>query len=138
MYLIIEEYNFEQKNMRPHRNLVTWQESMQFVVDIYLLTKSLPKEEKFGLVSQMRRASVSIAANIAEGATCISDKEKLRFFNMADGSASEMDTFLELCRLLQLIPEDECQRANKKLERVSALLAGLRKSKEKRMGKRND
>lgn len=119
--------------MRPHRNLIAWQEAMQFVVDVYTLTQYLPKDEKYGLISQMRRAAVSIAANIAEGAARTSDKEKLRFYNIADGSASEMDTFFELCKILKLLPEEECQKASRKLDKVSALLAGLRISVEKRM-----
>jgi len=123
--------------MRPHRNLVAWQESIQFVLEIYVLTKSLPNEEKFGLVSQMRRAAVSIAANIAEGAARNTDKEKIRFLFIAQGSSSEMDTFLELCRLLKFISEEQCQSANKKLGKTDALVAGLRKSIEKRMNKGN-
>jgi len=121
--------------MRPHRNLLAWQESIQFVVDIYQLTKAFPSEEKFGLVSQMRRAAVSIAANIAEGAAQNTDKHKIKFYFIAEGSASEMDTFLELSRLLKLIPEENWLQMNTKLDRISALVSELRRSVEKRMNK---
>jgi four helix bundle protein len=124
--------------MRPHRKLVVWQESIQFVLYIYKLTKSLPQDERFGLISQMRRASVSIAANIAEGAARKSDKEKIRFLFIAEGSSSEMDTFIEICKLLNLIPIEESEIAYKKLEKISALLAGLRNSIERRMNGGNE
>src|SRR5205814_1605106 len=116
-----------------HRKLIAWQESIQFVVDVYVLTKALPNEERFGLISQMRRASVSIAANIAEGAARNSDKEKIRFLFIAEGSASEMDTLLELCKQLKFISEETWQHSYNKLEKISALISGLRKSIEKRM-----
>jgi four helix bundle protein len=119
--------------MRPHKKLHVWQESIQFVVDIYQLTKAFPSEEKFGLISQMRRASVSIAANIAEGAARKSDKEKIQFLFIAEGSASEMDTFLELSRLLKLISEGQWHQCNNRLEKISALVKGLRSSIERRM-----
>jgi four helix bundle protein len=123
------------KVMRPHRKLVVWQEAIQFVVDIYVLTQTLPKDERFGLISQMRRASVSIAANIAEGAARNSDKENIRFLFIAEGSSSEMDTLLEICSRLKLISLEECQWANNKLEKISALMGGLRNSIERRINK---
>ena len=119
--------------MRPHRKLVAWQESIDFVLDIYILTKHFPDEEKFGLVSQMRRAAVSIASNIAEGAARTSDKDKLKFYAISGSSSSEIDTQLEICKKLSLVSEKEWQHSYNKLERISALLNGLRKSIEKRL-----
>lgn len=119
--------------MRPHRKLVAWQESIEFVLDIYKLTKHFPDEEKFGLISQMRRAAVSIASNIAEGAARTSDKDKLKFYTIAGSSSSEIDTHLEICKKLTIVSEEEWQHSYDKLERVSALLNGLRKSIEKRL-----
>lgn len=66
-------------NMKPHKKLHSWTKSFEFVKDIYLVTSKFPSEEKFGLVSQMRRASVSIPVNIAEGAARKSPKEFRQF-----------------------------------------------------------
>jgi len=79
--------------MRAHRKLDLWQKSVDFVVDVYNVTKGFPSEERFGLISQIRRAAASIPANIAEGAARNSDKEFLYFLSNAQGSASEVDTF---------------------------------------------
>jgi four helix bundle protein len=78
--------------MRAHRKLDLWQKSVDFVVDIYNVTKTFPADEKFGLISQIRRSAGSIPANIAEGAGRNSDKEFLYFLSNAQGSASEVDT----------------------------------------------
>lgn len=78
--------------MRPHENLNVWKKAVDFVVEIYKTTERYPKEEKFGLTSQIRRASVSAPANIAEGAARKSLKEFSHFLSNAQGSASEVDT----------------------------------------------
>ncbi len=72
------KYSFEK--------LDVWNDARKFVVDIYALTKLMPTEERFGLCSQIQRASVSIVSNIAEGTTRFSDKEKIRFIEIAYGS----------------------------------------------------
>lgn len=69
--------------MRPHEKLEVWKKAVDFVVLIYEITKSFPPDEKFGLTSQIRRAGVSIPANIAEGAARQSDKEFLQFISIA-------------------------------------------------------
>ena len=75
-----------------HRDLVAWQLSMDLVEQIYLLTASFPSCEKFGLVSQMRRAAVSVPSNVAEGAARNSSKQFLQFLFIARGSLSELQT----------------------------------------------
>ncbi len=82
--------------MRPHQKLDLWRKAIDFVLAIYRLTERFPKEEKFGLSSQMRRAAVSVAANIAEGAARTSVKEFMQFLSHSQGSASEVDTELVL------------------------------------------
>src|ERR1051325_849988 len=77
--------------MRPHENLNLWQKAIEFVVEIYRVTEEFPTDEKFGLTSQLRRASVSIVANVAEGAAR-SAKEFRQFLSHSQGSASEVDT----------------------------------------------
>ena len=79
---------------RPHENLAAWRESMSLVKSIYAATRSFPKEELFGLTSQMRRAAVSIPSNIAEGAARSSRKEFAQFLSVAKGSLSELETQL--------------------------------------------
>ena len=80
--------------MRPHEKLQTWIESADLVLNIYKATEKFPKEEKFGLTSQIRRAAVSIPTNIAEGAARNSSKEFAHFVSIAQGSASELETEL--------------------------------------------
>src|SRR6478735_3992125 len=78
--------------------LIVWQKAHQFVLNVYVLTKSFPKEELFGLTSQFRRASLSIAANIVEGYSKKGLKDKIRFLNIAQGSLSECQYFLRLTK----------------------------------------
>jgi four helix bundle protein len=75
-----------------HKKLDVWKSSMDLVVEVYALTKDFPEDERFGLISQMRRAAVSIPSNIAEGATRRSDKECIQFLMVALGSLSELET----------------------------------------------
>ena len=81
---------------QSYRQVEAWKHAHELVLIVYKLTSSFPEEEKFGLVSQMRRAAVSVPANIAEGYRRIGDKDKLRFFNIAQASLSEVDYFLLL------------------------------------------
>ena len=78
--------------MRTHENLEVWKKAVDFVVLVYKGTENFPSEEKFGLTSQIRRASVSIPSNIAEGAARTSEKEFLYFLSNSQGSASEVST----------------------------------------------
>lgn len=75
---------------RAHHGLMVWQEGMELVSNIYSLTKDFPPEEMYGLTSQLRRASVSVPSNIAEGAVRASNKEFIYFLNVARGSLSEI------------------------------------------------
>ena len=81
------------------KNLMVWQKAHEFVLQIYGQTQSFPKDELFGLTSQFRRAAVSIPANIAEGYSRKTNKEKLRFYNIAQGS-------LEECRYYIILSND--------------------------------
>lgn len=77
-----------------HKGLEVWKRSLDFVLKIYELTESLPSDEKFGLTSQLRRATVSIPSNIAEGAGRSSTKEFIRFLDISNGSLSKLETQL--------------------------------------------
>ena len=88
-----------------HKDLTVWQKSIQLVVEVYKLTKTLPEEEKYGLISQMRRAAVSIPSNIAEGSGRNSTKEYVRFVNISRASLSELDTQLIICKELSFVSD---------------------------------
>ncbi len=80
-----------------------WKKAHEFVLDVYKATKRFPKEEMFGLTSQFRRAAVSIPANIAEGYGKKSKKDKLRFYNISEGSIQECDYYITLSKDLNYI-----------------------------------
>jgi len=105
--------------------LEVWQNSREFVKEIYLITKNFPADERFGLTSQIRRASQSISANIAEGMARKTEKEKARFISISFGSAIEVINFLILANDLELINEDDYQRLRGKLERITNQLNSL-------------
>jgi four helix bundle protein len=86
----------EKQQIRSHRDLKVWQLGMEIAELIYQLTKAFPDDEKFGLVSQLRRSAISVPANIAEDNARESTKEYLRFLSISIGSLAEMETFLEL------------------------------------------
>jgi S23 ribosomal protein. len=103
-------------------SLIVWQKAHQFVLDIYKQTKLYPKEELFGLVSQYRRAAVSIAANIAEGYGKKSPKDKLRFYNMAEGSINECLYYIILSKDLSYISEKDSNKLYEELIIIKKLL----------------
>ena len=95
--------------MHRYKDLKFWQISRVFCKDIYLLTSKFPEDEKFGLVSQLRRASVSISSNIAEGSSRLSNKDFSRFLIIALGSCYEVETQLLLSCDLEFISENELE-----------------------------
>lgn len=113
--------------MKTHKNLDVWRESITLVKEIYTLTKSFPKDEMYGLTSQMRRCAVSIPSNIAEGSARNYDKEFIQFLYISLGSLSELET--------EVIISQEIGYINKMdlvlLEKVRKLLLGLNKIFEK-------
>ncbi len=86
-----------------HKDLEVWKESMLLAKEVYFLTKGFPKEEIYGITSQIRRASVSVPSNIAEGAARSSDKEFIQFLYISLGSLSELETQLLLSRDLEFM-----------------------------------
>ena len=99
---------------------------------IYKLTNKFPEEEKFVLVSQMRRASISIPCNIAEGAARQGKREFKNFLSMAQGSLSELDTQLELAVLLGYLSTGDLQEIGDQLLRIDKMLSGLIRSLKSR------
>ena len=92
--------------MNRYENLVVWKKAMLLVEKVYHLSTSLPLEEKFGLVSQVKRCSISIPSNIAEGAGRNSKKEFVHFLGIANGSTCELQTQLMLLERLGFGPEE--------------------------------
>ena len=111
--------------MRPHEKLQTWIESVDLVLNIYKATERFPKEEKFGLTSQIRRAAVSIPANIAEGAARNSSKEFAHFVSIAQGSASEVETELIIAYRLGYLSETLFSKLPSDLERIGRMITEL-------------
>ncbi|MBU2885810.1 four helix bundle protein [Gilvimarinus agarilyticus] len=92
---------------RKYQQLKVWQESMLLAEEVYRAIQDLPASERFGLADQLRRASVSIPSNIAEGAGRGSDRELVRFLQIAKGSLQEVETQLLLCSRLTLLPSTD-------------------------------
>ena len=115
-------------NQRPHKRLMVWQKSIEMVVRIYDLSRNFPSGEEFGLKSQLRRASVSVPSNIAEGLTRRTKKDKLHFLNIADSSLSEMDTQLEITHRLGLLDDKSFEESETALIEIQKLLSGLVRS----------
>jgi len=111
--------------MRPHENLDVWVRAVDFVVSVYRATEPFPKEEKFGLTSQIRRAAVSVPANIAEGAARTSPKEFMHFLSNAQGSASEVETELLIATRLGFLDESDYVRLRSSVENIGRMLTGL-------------
>lgn len=110
---------------KPHKNLRAWQLGMAIAADVYRLTEAFPREEKFGLSSQMRRCAVSIPSNIAEGAARHSKKEFVNFLYIASGSLSELDTQLELSNTLGFLDRPSWEQLDEKLLETDKVILGL-------------
>ena len=113
--------------MRPHHKLDAWSKAIDLVVDIYKATETVPKEERYGLTSQIRRAAVSIPANIAEGAGRYSNREFAHFLSSAQGSASELETELIISNRLGYLDENTYSLLITPLDRIGRLITGLSK-----------
>jgi four helix bundle protein len=111
--------------MKTHKDLDVWKFAIDFVTNIYKATAQFPSEEKFGLMSQLRRASVTIPSNIAEGAARNHPKEFIQFLYIALSSAAEIETQLIICKNLNLIDEQIIIKLLSELETIAKMLNGL-------------
>lgn len=116
---------------KPHKKLKAWQLAMDIVVDVYKASGKFPSDERFGLISQMRRSAVSVPSNVVEGAGRQSKKEFVNFLHIAQRSLSELDTQLELAKRLEFIDEITWKDLDKKLIEEDKVLSGLIKSQKK-------
>lgn len=118
--------------MYSFENLKVWQESIDLSVLVYEKCKNYPTEEKYGIVSQMTRAVISVSSNIAEGTSKSSFKDQLRFVEIAYGSLMELLSQTIISLKLKYINEKEYNQLRAKIDEVSKLLSGYRKSLIKR------
>jgi len=111
--------------MNNFKKLIVWQKTREFVKDIYLITRKFPKEEVFGLTSQIRRATVSIALNIVEGSGRGTDKGFAHFLDIAFGSALEVEAQIILSSDLELITNEEYDILNLKIQEIQKMIKKL-------------
>jgi four helix bundle protein len=114
--------------MKTFRDLKVWQKSHELVLEIYKATKNFPREEKFGLISQIRRSASSVPTNIVEGFKRKSDKEFMHFLNLADSSLEETKYHLILSLDLTYISRDEFDKLEQRCNEVGRMLYGLQQS----------
>ena len=111
--------------MHNYKELKVWQKAMDFVVAVYDVTRDFPKEELYGLTSQLRRAAISIPANIAEGAGCDSDVEFARFLDIANRSSYECVVHLQIAERLGYLENVRGDSLVAHAEEISKMLVGL-------------
>ena len=111
--------------MRPHERLDVWNKSIELVMSVYKATEGFPRDERFGLTSQIRRAAVSIPANIAEGAARDSQKEFVHFLSNAQGSASELETEWLIAHKLGYLAKEAHDDIRRELDSVGRMIFGL-------------
>lgn len=114
--------------MQDYRDVVVWQRSHKLVLEIYKLTESFPSSEKYGLVSQMRRSACSIPTNIAEGRSKNSDKDFVRYLDIASGSAGELDYQILLAKDLGMVSSNKYDQLYSELIEIRKMLNGFRKA----------
>jgi four helix bundle protein len=117
-----------QTQIRDYKDLVVWQKGMQLAKDVYQLTQSFPAEEKFGLVSQMRRAVVSVPSNVAEGQARNTTGEFVQFVSHAEGSLAELDTQIRLSIELGFCREATVKSIQELIIEEQKMLKSLRRS----------
>lgn len=117
---------------KPHKKLVAWQRTMDLVFAIYQTTKEFPKEEIYGLTSQMKRAAVSAPSNIAEGAAGRSNEQFKNYLNIAIGSLNELNTQIEIAFRVGFINQLKSDELQRLLDECLAVTYGLKRSLERK------
>lgn len=118
--------------MTAYKNLEAWKKAMKLITEIYLITKEFPKEELYALTSQIKRAAVSVAANIAEGVGRNYKKDTIQFLHIARGSVYELETLIHVALNIQLISDSVFKIIESMLDEEIRILNGLIKSYETR------
>ena len=108
-----------------HQKLDVYTTSKQFVLDCYMLSKRLPSEEKFGMISQIRRAALSVHLNIAEGASRKSEQERKRYYEISRGSVVEIDAALDVAKALGYLESLDLKKLGNSMVQCFKILTGL-------------
>jgi four helix bundle protein len=124
--------------VRGYRDLLVWQDSMDLVVMIYRTTAAFPKNERYSLVDQLRRAAISVPSNIAEGQGRSRTGDYMRHLSVAVGSLSELETQIEIARRLDYISEDVQRNLLDSSKAIGKMLAGLIRSLRRRLASLNN
>ena len=111
--------------MKTHKDLDVWKNGIELVVSVYKATRKYPKDELYGIVSQIRRAAVSIPSNIAEGAGRNHDREFIKFLYVSLGSLAELETQLLISQRLDFISEQENDDLNSLIKMIRSQISGL-------------
>ena len=118
---------------KGYRDLIAWQKAMELIEPVYLLVKHLPVEERYELSSQIRRAVISVPANIAEGQARQHAKEFLQFLSMARGSLAELDTLLLAAQRLEYLTAMQVAPVEERITELRRILQGLMSSVQQRL-----
>jgi four helix bundle protein len=108
-----------------YKDLIAWQKAMEMVAMIYDATSEFPSDERFGLVSQLRRAAVSVPSNIAEGKARYSNRDFVRFLRQARGSLAEIETQVLIAQQRRYLPDAQVTTLTKRLDELGRILSGL-------------
>ncbi|MDP1622763.1 MAG: four helix bundle protein [Bacteroidales bacterium] len=119
--------------MKTHKDLNAWKNSIDLVIEIYRLTKAIPKEELFCLTVQLRRAAISVPSNISEGAARNQKKEFIRYLRISIGSLAEIETQILIARHLEYISEQEQINITGNINKIRSQIAGLIRNLEQRL-----
>jgi four helix bundle protein len=111
--------------VKNYKELIVWKKAHEMTLEVYSATRGFPREELYGLTSQLRRSAASIGANIAEGSGRRSDNEICRFLQIARGSASEVEYHVLLARDLKFLREEDFQRLSHQADEVQRMLTAL-------------
>ena len=114
-----------EESTKRFKDLRIWQKSIEIVSDIYLLTKKFPKEELYGLTSQIRRSAISIPSNIAEGFRRYHNKEYRQFLYISLGSCAELETQIAIAKNLKYITEEKEIELTEKLDHICRMTSNL-------------
>lgn len=112
-----------------HKNMIVWKKGIKLIKEVYRITDKFPSEEKFGLVSQLRRASVSVISNISEGEARKTSREKRRFYEISCASLVEIDAQIEISLELSFISREEVTKLSNLLNECFAMLSKLKRTR---------
>jgi four helix bundle protein len=114
--------------VRTFRDLLVWRKAFELCVDIYCASEAFPRHERYGVTNELRKTARSVLYNIAEGHKRQSTLEYIRFLDIADGSAAELETQFYLCRALSYLDEQASQILIQRLAEIERMLGGLKRS----------